>query len=77
LSVARFCIFPLFPRTGFLSLLRQHVMLSLVCHMRWPESRSIDVLCYWLNVVLMYHLCGDTVCSVQRLGTIMTVGGAV
>jgi hypothetical protein len=33
--------------------------------------------CYTLSVVPMYHLNGDTVCYVQRLDTIMTVGDAV
>jgi hypothetical protein len=77
LYVVRFCIFPLFLRTGFLSLLERHVLLSLVCHRRWPESRSVGVTCYWLNVVLMYHLSGDTVRFFQFLGTILTVGDAV
>jgi hypothetical protein len=77
LYVVKFCIFPLFLRTGFLSSLERHVLLSLVCNRRWPESRSVGVTCYWLNVVLMYHLSGDAVCFVHFLGTILTVGDAV
>jgi hypothetical protein len=77
LYVVRSFIFPLFLRTRILSLLQRHVLLSLVCHMRWPESRSVDVPCYWLNVVPMYYLSGDMVCFVQHLGTILTVGDDV
>jgi hypothetical protein len=77
LSNARFCVFPLFPQTGILYLPRRHEFFSLVYHMWWPESRSVTVPCYWLNTVPMCHFCGDTVCFVQRLGTILNVGGAV
>jgi hypothetical protein len=52
-------------------------MLSLDCRTRWPESCTLDVPCYRLNVVTMYHLNGYTVCYVQRLNTILTVGDAV
>jgi hypothetical protein len=75
--VARFCFFPLFLRTRFLSLPQHHVLLLLVCRRQWPELRNVDVPCYWLNVVPMYHLSGGTVCFVQRLGTIVTVGDAI
>jgi hypothetical protein len=77
LSVARFCVFPLFPQTGILSLLQRHELFSLVYHMWWPESISVTVPCCWLNDVPMCRLFGDTVCFVQRLGTILTIGGAV
>jgi hypothetical protein len=77
LFVVRFYIFPLLTQTGIFSLLQRHVLFSLVYHMQWPESRSVDVPCCWLNAVPMCRLCGDAVCFVQRLGTIMTVCGAV
>jgi hypothetical protein len=77
LSVARFCLFLLFPRTGILSLLQWHELFSLAYHMWWPESRRVTVPCCWLNDVPICPLCDGTVCFVQRLGTILTGGGAV